>query len=98
MIVEFAVEHDADLAVLVPHRLVAACDIDDRQPPMPEEYTPELVDIKAVAIGAAMRQRAGHALEVGAAAPSRKSGQPAHPIRPFCRNWRCCVCGTAGVP
>src|SRR5205823_1390310 len=50
VIVEFAVEHDADLAILVPHRLVAACNIDDRQPPMPEEHTPELVNIKAVAI------------------------------------------------
>src|SRR5437763_12819837 len=68
MIVEFAVEHDADLAVLVPHRLVAACDIDDRQSPMPEEDMPDLVDIKTVAIRPAMRQRGGHALRVGATA------------------------------
>src|SRR6185312_5053835 len=51
VIVEFAVEDDPDLAVLVPHRLVAAGEIDDRQPPMPEEDTPHLVDMKAVAIG-----------------------------------------------
>jgi hypothetical protein len=53
---------------------------------MAEEDAPGLVDIKAVAVGPAMRQSGGHALKVGAAAAARESGQPAHPIRPFYRN------------
>jgi hypothetical protein len=86
MIVELAVEHDADLAVLVPHRLVAGGKINDREPPMTEEHTPDLVDMKAVAIGSAMRQRSRHALQIGAAAAARESGQAAHPLRPLYRN------------
>jgi hypothetical protein len=86
MIVDLAIEHGADLAVLVPHRLVAGRQIDDREAPMAKEHTPQIVDMKAVAVGPAMRQSGGHALKVGAAAAARESGQPAHPIRPFCRN------------
>ena len=86
MIVELAVEDDADLAVLVPHRLVAGGEIDDRQPAMTEEDMPQLVDIKAVAVRAAMRQSSGHPIQIDPAAPARESGQPAHPIRPRYRN------------
>ena len=53
---------------------------------MTEEDALGLVHIKAIAVGPAMRQSGGHALKVGAAAAARESGQPAHPIRPFCRN------------
>ncbi len=86
VVVEFAVEHDADLAVLVPHRLVTGGQIDDREPAMTEEHTPDLVDMKAVAIGSAMRQRSRHALQIGAAAAARESGQAAHPLRSLCRS------------
>jgi hypothetical protein len=42
--------------------------------------------MKAVAIGSAMRQRSRHALQIGAAAAARESGQAAHPLRPLYRN------------
>ena len=37
VIIDFAVENDADLAVLVPHRLMARGEVNDRQPPMAEK-------------------------------------------------------------
>ena len=53
---------------------------------MAKVHTLELVDMKAVAVGTAMRQGARHTLKVGAATGARESGQAAHRLRPLCRS------------
>ena len=60
VVVNFAVEHDHQRAVLIEHRLAAARRINDRQPPMPERRG--AVGVAALAVGAAVTDEVRHAL------------------------------------
>ncbi len=79
-VVDLAVENDRDAAVLVEDRLVAARQVDDRQPPHPERD--RSVDEIACIVGAAMRHRIAHADDVrlrgGRAAQTDDPGDAAH--------------------
>ena len=80
-IVNLAVEHDGDRAVLVEHRLMPARDVDHRKAAMAE---PDMrLDMKPVPIRAAMRQCGGHApqqrrVNRGTAGRVENAGQAAH--------------------
>ena len=82
VIVDFAVEDDADLPVLVPHRLVAACDIEDREALMPEEDAQRLIDKEPFSIRAAMGEHVHHGAEVGPTPSTDKADQTAHQTGP----------------
>ena len=60
-VVDLAVEHDDDAAVLVEHGLAAALQVDDGQPPMPQSYL--LVHIKALAVRPAVGNQVCHLLD-----------------------------------
>ena len=60
VVVNFAVEHDHQRAILIEHRLAAARQINDRQPPMPERRG--AVGVAALAVGAAVTDEVRHAL------------------------------------
>ena len=85
-IVNIAVEDDHHRAVLVAHRLAPAGDVDDGQPAM-AEADPRL-DMKPVAVRAAMRERRGHAAQQRrvdglAAAWVENAGDAAHGGAPY---------------
>src|SRR6185312_4171116 len=81
MIVDLAVEDDADALVRVPHRLRAAGDIDNRKPAMAEIDARWWIGIEAFAVRAAMRERPNHAREIGAVTLSEETGDAAHHSR-----------------
>jgi hypothetical protein len=58
VVVDLAVERDPDSAVLVAHRLLAAGDVDNRQPPVRKARA--TVDDQALAVGSAMRDHIAH--------------------------------------
>ena len=60
-VVDLAVEHHGDGAVLVEHRLVACRQIDDAEPPVPEPHPG--ADVEAVGVGAPMPQLRRHAAQ-----------------------------------
>ena len=78
MVVDLAIEDDGDGSILVPHRLVAAGDIQDRQPAMTQVYTALRVDVVAGAVGPPMDQRSGHPLKDGSIALPGEARQTAH--------------------
>ncbi len=61
VIVDLAVEGDDQRAVFVVDGLLAAAEVDDAQPPVPQRGV--LVDVMALVIRPAMRDDVGHALE-----------------------------------
>ena len=61
VVVDLAVLHEVDAAVLVSHRLVAVLEVDDREPPGADPGLP--VDHQPGAVGAAVGQRPGHPVE-----------------------------------
>src|SRR5205823_466599 len=79
------IEHDSDLAVFVPHRLVARGKVDNCKASMAEKDTRQLVDMEAVTIGPAMCQCGRHALKIGTVAVAHESGKPTHLIWSFGR-------------
>src|SRR4051794_25028369 len=80
VLVQLAVLHHGDRAVLVVHRLVAACEVDDRQAPRGERDRPLGED--ALAVGPAVHERAGHrahgALVHRSAVEGEHAADPAH--------------------
>ncbi len=58
VVVDLAVEDDDDRTVLVVHRLLAAADVDDREPPVAKPHA--RLGVEAVAIRAAMADRRRH--------------------------------------
>ena len=78
MIVDLAVEDDADALVDVPHRLAAAVAIYDGEPAVPEIDSCLGVEILALAVRPAMRQGCGHRCQIGLVARTGKSGNAAH--------------------
>ena len=80
MVVDFTVEGDPERTGFVAHRLVAASDIDDAQPPL-AKMRPGVV-IKAKIVQAAMANGLGHAPQDPNATIGGlgryKSGNPAH--------------------
>src|SRR5207237_587611 len=81
-VVDLAVEDQPHLAVLAGHRLFAAGEIDDRQAPEAERHSG--LEVHAVAVGPAVRERARHALDLvardgtPAAAPVEDRREAAH--------------------
>ena len=63
-VVNFAVEHDDEAAVLVEHRLAAALQVDDGQAAVAERDA--VVDKIALAVRAAVGDEVGHLLHNGA--------------------------------
>ena len=78
IVIDFAVEQDTNRKILVPHRLMAAGDIDDREAAEAEMKRVLGLDVEAVVVGAAMRDRVRHRLQVGAGAGADEPGQAAH--------------------
>src|SRR5216684_5741806 len=78
MVVDLAVEDDADTLVVVPHRLAAALAIDDREAPVPEIDLRLSVEILALAVRPAMRQGRGHRRQIGLVAKTCEAGDAAH--------------------
>ena len=83
VVVDLAVLHDDDGAVLVRDRLVAAGEIDDREPPCREPDG--AVDERAAGIRAAMHERSTHRREpagIGGSARGGDSADPTHAALP----------------
>src|SRR5262245_47348886 len=78
MIVDLAVVDDADIVGLVPHRLVAAREIEARQPAVAKDHVFGLVDEEAFAIGSSMDKTISHRLQMAAIATPDKAGKAAH--------------------
>src|SRR5579883_1396391 len=77
MVVDFAVEHGDDLAILVQIWLMAAGKVDNRQAPHAEMHRP--IIMAAFVVGTAMTQRGEHRPESSIPAPKIEiSGDPAH--------------------
>ena len=84
VVVDLAVLDDVDRPVLVRDRLVAAREVDDREPPRGEPDA--VVEEGAVAVGAAVDERGAHRVEPAALdrAPARgDSADPAHALRVY---------------
>ena len=84
-VVDLAVVGDDDGAVLVPHRLHAAFDVDDRQPPVAERHPPGVGPGAGASlpgpltVGAAVRDLAQHARQRGRVGlPRDEAGDAAH--------------------
>ena len=79
VVVDLAVLYDDDRAVLVRDRLVAAGQVDDREPAGGDRNG--AVEMRALGVGAAVVERRGHAPEpfgVDGAAAGRDPADPAH--------------------
>ena len=80
VVVDFAVKCDPQRTGFIAHRLVAALDVNDAQPPLAEMRP--LIVIKAEIIGASMADRLGHSAQDTNAAVGRlysyKSSNAAH--------------------
>src|SRR5437667_10902741 len=64
VVVDLPVENDPNLAILVPHRLLAARDIKDSEPAVTEKHMLSLVNVMAFAIRTAVGERGGHSGEI----------------------------------
>ena len=76
--VDLAVEHDAEPPVRRPHGLLPACEVEDRQPPMPEMNARGRIAPQALAIGPPVDQRIGHALQIIKRPAANESCNAAH--------------------
>ena len=79
VVVDLAVLHDDDGAVLVRDRLIAAGEVDDREPPRRDSDRP--VDMRPLGVGAPVVERGGHPAEpfrVDGSASGRDPADPAH--------------------
>ena len=80
VVVNLAVEHDADRAVLVEDRLLAAFEVDDAEPAHAERDA--VVDVDALFVGTAVHHHAAHradlVLDDGLIVPADDSGYAAH--------------------
>jgi hypothetical protein len=77
MVVDLAVEDSPHRAVLVAHRLMAALDVDDAQPPSPERDAAG-IDVESIVIGPAVGHARGHAPRSVATRVGGGSTDPAH--------------------
>ena len=82
LVVDFAVEQNADRLILVPHRLLAARDVDDGEAAESEMKSVFRLDMKTRAVRAAVDDRDGHRFEFRSPANADEAGQPAHAIQP----------------
>src|SRR5215467_11597966 len=80
LIVDLPVKNDADLSILVPHRLTSRCDVNDCQPSMPEKHMRSLVDKKIFAVRPTMGKCRGHALEILSRSGANKASYAAHAL------------------
>ncbi len=79
VVVDLAVLDDDDRAVLVRDRLVAAVEVDDREPPCGDSDS--LADVHALRVGAAVIERGRHRAEpvrIDSPARARDPADPAH--------------------
>ena len=80
VVVDLAVEDDCDGFVLVEDRLVAACDVDDAEPPKREAGL--VIDQEAVRVRPPMSDRDSHLLQdLAICCGTRQAGDPAHLLR-----------------
>ena len=78
VIIDFAVEDDADGLVLVPHRLVTARRIQYGEAAMAKMHRMRRIDMEALAVRPAMGKRGGHGVESLHTAFADKPGQSTH--------------------
>ena len=78
LVVDLTVENDADGRVLVPHRLMAALDVNDRQAAETKIQRIRRVDTVVGAIRTAMDNTGGHGLEVCTPPNTDEACQTAH--------------------
>src|SRR5678815_1582220 len=78
VIVNLAIEDDANLAVARPHGLRAATEIDDRESAKPEKNTRVFFAPMSFRIRSAMSDRIGHAAQHGLVAAPHETRYPAH--------------------
>src|SRR6267142_919929 len=76
-VVDLAVLDDDARAVLADDRLVAALEVDDREPPRRERDG--AVDVFATAVGAPMHERAAHCGQAVGIGRADRGGNPADP-------------------
>jgi hypothetical protein len=78
MIVDLAIENNADRLILIPHRLRAALDVDDRQSPVAEVNPSFGINEQPFAVGPSMAKGPRHYGEVIAITLANEADQPAH--------------------
>src|SRR6185369_2339935 len=87
VVINFAVKNDPFCPIGVMYRLLAACEIDDRQSPHREPHI--LIHVKAILVRSAMNDGAAHCLEQFTVCSSSvsvyKSGNSAHRLDPSTR-------------
>ncbi len=88
MVVYFAVEEDTHRGILVPHRLMPACDVDDRQAAESEVQRVFGLDMKSRLVRTAMDDGIGHRMERAPPAGANKAGQSAHGASAAPARWR----------
>ena len=77
-VVDLAVEHNADGAVFVPHRLAAARRVDDNETLVAKPHTEATINVNPCTIRPSMPKCPGHGAKVSLAAVARKSSNSAH--------------------
>lgn len=82
VIVDFAVEDDRDRTVLIVHRLLAARDVQNRKPTMPEADAVFSAMKETVAVRAAMGQSVGHRMKPHCIFPAGEADDSAHYVSP----------------
>ena len=78
VVVNLAIEHDADRPILIPHGLRTASDVENRQSTMAQMDTGIRIDKRPVSVGAPVTQDVGHRYEVIAITCPDESGKAAH--------------------
>src|SRR5205807_1590955 len=76
VVIELAIENDADVAVLIRHRLMPAGDVDDAQTTDAERDT--VGHIASAIVRTAMCQRVGHGPDDRQVTRADNAGYPAH--------------------
>ena len=84
VVVNFAVENNGEGAISGNHRLRATGEIDDREAAMAQKNTGIRFFKITLRIRPAVRETAGHALQIRAVARAEKSGYAAHQTGPVC--------------
>jgi hypothetical protein len=80
VVIDLAVEHNADRFIRCPHRLCAACDVDDGKAPMSQIHSAVGIAPNAFRIGPARCLRSIHARDIIARPVSYEASYPAHGV------------------
>src|SRR5947207_3168731 len=85
VIVDFAVEHNANVAVQSPHWLFSAGLIDDGKPAVAEIHSGGFIDPESLFVGTPAAHDVIHSFQVRERAATDKSANSAHIVRPYTR-------------